>query len=71
MKIIHINKIIIFFSQFSGSLGEQMMESYSYFCSHHNEAVSFYKEQLVNNKKLQGLVKVMNEHCILCTKIRQ
>lgn len=34
-----------------------MIEFYSVFCSHHNEAISFYKEQL-QNKKLQILIRV-------------
>lgn len=45
----------ILISQFSGALGEQMMECYSVFCSHHSEAISFYKEQMQNSKKLQIL----------------
>ncbi|XP_069548483.1 rho guanine nucleotide exchange factor 18a [Brachyistius frenatus] len=45
----------ILISQFSGTLGERMMKAYSGFCSHHNEAISFYKEQLQTNKKLQIL----------------
>ena len=35
-----------------------MKESYGDFCSHHTEAVSYYKEQLQNNKKFQTLVRV-------------
>lgn len=44
--------------QFSGSLREGMIECYSVFCAHHNEAIGFYKEQLQNNKKLQILIRV-------------
>ncbi|XP_061587688.1 rho guanine nucleotide exchange factor 18-like isoform X2 [Cololabis saira] len=44
-------------SQFSGTLGEQMMESYSFFCSRQSEAISFYKEQIQSNKKLQLLIR--------------
>lgn len=35
-----------------------MKESYGDFCSHHTEAVSYYKEQLHNNKKFQNLIRV-------------
>lgn len=35
-----------------------MKDSYGDFCSHHNEAVSYYKEQLQNNKKFQNLIRV-------------
>ncbi|XP_070701663.1 rho guanine nucleotide exchange factor 18a [Pempheris klunzingeri] len=51
----------ILISQFSGALGERMMECYSVFCSHHTEAISFYKEQLQNNKKLQVLIRKIGQ----------
>lgn len=35
-----------------------MIDCYSVFCAHHNEAIGFYKEQLQNNKKLQILIRV-------------
>lgn len=35
-----------------------MVECYSVFCSHHNESINFYKEQLQNNKKMQILMRV-------------
>lgn len=35
-----------------------MEKWYSIFCSHQTEAVSFYKEQLQSNKKIQSLMKV-------------
>ncbi|XP_034149634.1 rho guanine nucleotide exchange factor 18 isoform X1 [Esox lucius] len=47
-------------TQFSGEIGERMKESYGNFCSHHTEAVSFYKEQLHNNKKFQNLIRKIN-----------
>ncbi|XP_053490399.1 rho guanine nucleotide exchange factor 18 isoform X3 [Ictalurus furcatus] len=46
--------------QFSGELGERMKESYSAFCSHHTEAVNYYKEQLQNNKKFQNHIRKIN-----------
>ncbi|XP_013862870.1 rho guanine nucleotide exchange factor 18a [Austrofundulus limnaeus] len=51
----------ILIAQFSGSLGEQMMGAYSYFCSHHTEAVSFYKDQIQTKKKLQALIKKIDQ----------
>ncbi|XP_028282780.1 rho guanine nucleotide exchange factor 18a isoform X2 [Parambassis ranga] len=51
----------ILIAQFSGLKGQQMMESYSEFCSHHGEANSFYKEQMQNNKKLQILIKKIGQ----------
>ncbi|XP_026170347.1 rho guanine nucleotide exchange factor 18a [Mastacembelus armatus] len=51
----------ILISQFSGTLGQAMMDCYSLFCSHHNEAIRFYKEQLQNNKKLQILIKKIGQ----------
>lgn len=48
----------IFALQFSGEIGERMKDSYGDFCSHHTEAVSYYKEQLHNNKKFQNIIRV-------------
>uniref|UniRef100_A0AAQ4QLP2 Rho/rac guanine nucleotide exchange factor (GEF) 18a n=1 Tax=Gasterosteus aculeatus aculeatus TaxID=481459 RepID=A0AAQ4QLP2_GASAC len=47
--------------QFSGALGERMMNLYSVFCSSHTEAVNLYKEQLQNNKKMQILIKKVGQ----------
>ncbi|XP_035525965.1 rho guanine nucleotide exchange factor 18a [Morone saxatilis] len=58
-QITQLGDILI--SQFSGELGEGMMAYYSLFCSHHNEAISFYKEQLQNNKKLQILMRKIGQ----------
>lgn len=52
-QIAQLGDILV--SQFSGALGEGMVECYSVFCGHHNEANSFYKELLQNNKRLQIL----------------
>uniref|UniRef100_A0A4W5RQH4 Rho/rac guanine nucleotide exchange factor (GEF) 18a n=1 Tax=Hucho hucho TaxID=62062 RepID=A0A4W5RQH4_9TELE len=46
----------ILINQFSGEMGERMKESYGVCCSHYTDAVSFYKEQLQNNKKFQNLI---------------
>ncbi|KAG8014293.1 Rho guanine nucleotide exchange factor 18 [Nibea albiflora] len=58
-QITQLGNILI--SQFSGALGEGMVECYSAFCSHHSEAVSFYKEQLQNSKKLQILMRKIGQ----------
>ncbi|XP_028986858.1 rho guanine nucleotide exchange factor 18a isoform X2 [Betta splendens] len=47
--------------QFSGSVGELMRKYYSWFCSHHMETVSFYKEQLQSNKKFQFVIKKIGQ----------
>lgn len=54
--------VTFFFFQFSGDMGEGMVECYGVFCSHHNESMSFYKEQLQNNKKMQHLMRVSQPH---------
>ncbi|XP_042285262.1 rho guanine nucleotide exchange factor 18a [Thunnus maccoyii] len=51
----------VLISQFSGVLGERMKEWYGVFCSHHNDAISFYKEQLQSNKKLQSLIRKIGQ----------
>ncbi|XP_072219371.1 rho guanine nucleotide exchange factor 18a isoform X2 [Leuresthes tenuis] len=51
----------VLIAQFSGRVGEQMMESYSIFCSHHSEAISFYKEKMQNNKKLPILIRKIGQ----------
>ncbi|XP_078143955.1 rho guanine nucleotide exchange factor 18a [Centroberyx gerrardi] len=58
-QITQLGDILI--SQFSGDLGEKMKECYGVFCSHHSDAVGFYKEQLQNNKKLQSLMKKIGQ----------
>ncbi|XP_056246840.1 rho guanine nucleotide exchange factor 18a isoform X1 [Seriola aureovittata] len=58
-QITQLGDILI--SQFSDALGEGMMECYSVFCRHHNEAISFYKEQLQSNKKLQILIRKLGQ----------
>ncbi|XP_008274020.1 rho guanine nucleotide exchange factor 18a [Stegastes partitus] len=51
----------ILISQFSGPLGERMLEWYSVFCSHHSETISFYKEQTQNSKKMQILMRKVGQ----------
>ncbi|KAM9478448.1 rho guanine nucleotide exchange factor 18 isoform 2-T3 [Salvelinus alpinus] len=47
-------------TQFSGEKGDRLKENYGDFCSHHTEAVNYYKEQLHNNKKFQNLIRKVN-----------
>lgn len=49
--------------QFSDENGKKMVHLFGEFCSHHNEAVSFFKELQQNNKKFQIFIKVL-----YCTK---
>ncbi|XP_074545627.1 rho guanine nucleotide exchange factor 18a [Halichoeres trimaculatus] len=58
-QITQLGDILI--SQFSGAIGEGMLECYSAFCSQHSEAISFYKDQLQNNKKLQTLMRKIGQ----------
>ncbi|XP_076008957.1 rho guanine nucleotide exchange factor 18 [Genypterus blacodes] len=55
----------ILMAQFSGEIGERMKESYGDFCSHHTEAVGYYKEQLQNNKKFQNIIRKTNNLSIV------
>lgn len=58
-QITQLGDVLI--SQFSGAMGEGMIECYGVFCSHHSEAISFYKDQLQNNKKLQILIRKIGQ----------
>ncbi|MFT7818752.1 rho guanine nucleotide exchange factor 18-like [Arapaima gigas] len=55
----------ILVSQFSGDIGGRMRRSYSKFCSHHQDAVSFYKEQFQNSKKFQSLMRKLSNLSIV------
>lgn len=46
--------------KFSGEIGEKMRDCYGHFCSHHTEAVGYYKEQKQNNKKFHNVIRVRN-----------
>ncbi|XP_041085018.1 rho guanine nucleotide exchange factor 18-like [Polyodon spathula] len=62
--VIHrIGDILV--SEFSGEIGERMKESYGKFCSHHSEAVTYYKELLQNNKKFQNLIRKISNLSIV------
>ncbi|KAL3047818.1 hypothetical protein OYC64_021897 [Pagothenia borchgrevinki] len=61
-----INRVAdVLITQFSGEVGGRMKESYGDFCSHHTEAVSYYKEQLHNNKKFQNIIRKVNNLSIV------
>ncbi|XP_069029524.1 A-kinase anchor protein 13 [Embiotoca jacksoni] len=53
-----INRIgDILVNQFSGYNGENMKRVYGRFCSHHNEAVNFYKDLLTKDKRFKAFIK--------------
>lgn len=58
-QITQLGDILI--SQFSGALGEGMVEYYSIFCSHHSAAIGYYKERLQTNKKLQIRIRKIGQ----------
>ncbi|XP_030584092.1 rho guanine nucleotide exchange factor 18 [Archocentrus centrarchus] len=55
----------ILIAQFSGEIGQKMKDSYGDFCSHHCEAVSYYKDQLQNSKKFQNIIRKINNLSIV------
>ncbi|XP_041862141.1 rho guanine nucleotide exchange factor 18-like isoform X2 [Melanotaenia boesemani] len=61
-----INRVAdILITQFSGEIGERMKDCYGDFCSHHTEAVSYYKDQLHNNKRFQNIIRKINNLSIV------
>ncbi|KAM4575042.1 rho guanine nucleotide exchange factor 18 isoform 1-T1 [Fundulus diaphanus] len=61
-----INRVAdILIAQFSGEIGERMKDCYGDFCSHHNEAVGFYKELLQNNRRFQSLIRKISNLSIV------
>ncbi|XP_069006634.1 rho guanine nucleotide exchange factor 18 [Embiotoca jacksoni] len=61
-----INRVAdILITQFSGEIGERMKDCYGDFCSHHPEAVSYYKDQLHNNKRFQNIIRKINNLSIV------
>ncbi|KAM4738432.1 rho guanine nucleotide exchange factor 18 [Anableps anableps] len=61
-----INRVAdILIAQFSGEIGERMKDCYGDFCSHHTEAVSFYKELLQNNRRFQNLIRKISNLSIV------
>ncbi|XP_065133099.1 rho guanine nucleotide exchange factor 18a [Paramisgurnus dabryanus] len=55
----------ILITQFSGSLREQLQYCYGVFCSHHTDAVNYYKDLMANNKKFQSVIKKISQLSIL------
>ncbi|XP_030006405.1 rho guanine nucleotide exchange factor 28 isoform X2 [Sphaeramia orbicularis] len=47
----------VLLQQFSEENGKKMKRVYGEFCSHHNEAVSFFKELQQHNKRFQNFIK--------------
>ncbi|XP_061594293.1 rho guanine nucleotide exchange factor 18 isoform X2 [Cololabis saira] len=61
-----INRVAdILISQFSGEIGERMKNNYGDFCSHHTEAVSYYKDLLQNNRRFQNIIRKVNNLSIV------
>ncbi|XP_077440717.1 rho guanine nucleotide exchange factor 18 [Vanacampus margaritifer] len=55
----------ILIAQFSGDVGEKMKDSYGDFCSHHTEAVGYYKEQMQTNKRFHSIIRKINNLSIV------
>ncbi|XP_061739116.1 rho guanine nucleotide exchange factor 18 isoform X4 [Nerophis ophidion] len=55
----------ILIAQFSGEIGEKMKECYGDFCSHHTEAVGYYKEQMQANKRFHNIIQKINNLSIV------
>ncbi|XP_057697059.1 rho guanine nucleotide exchange factor 18 isoform X2 [Corythoichthys intestinalis] len=55
----------ILIAQFSGDLGDKIKDSYGDFCSHHTEAVSYYKEQMQTNKRFHSIIRKINNLSIV------
>ncbi|XP_024135061.1 rho guanine nucleotide exchange factor 18 isoform X2 [Oryzias melastigma] len=61
-----INRVAdILITQFSGEVGEKMKDSYGDFCSHHTEAVGYYKDQLQNNRRFQNTIRKISNLSIV------
>ncbi|KAG7247544.1 hypothetical protein CRUP_020345, partial [Coryphaenoides rupestris] len=53
------------FLQFTDENAERMRQVYGEFCSHHNDAVGFFKELLQNNKRFQNFVKQQSNNSLV------
>ncbi|XP_065133110.1 rho guanine nucleotide exchange factor 18-like [Paramisgurnus dabryanus] len=47
----------IFIAQFSGELRDKLQYCYGVFCSHHTDAVHWYRYLLLNSKKFQSFIR--------------
>lgn len=56
--------------QFSGQCADEMLKTYSEFCSRHIKAVKLYKELLARDKRLQLFIRVRTRMtmsmCVMC-----
>ncbi|KAK0150676.1 Rho guanine nucleotide exchange factor 28 [Merluccius polli] len=55
----------ILLHQFTDENAERMKQVYGEFCSHHNDAVSFFKELQQNNKRFQNFVKQQSNNSLV------
>ncbi|XP_051554441.1 rho guanine nucleotide exchange factor 18a [Myxocyprinus asiaticus] len=55
----------ILIAQFSGEMGNKLRYCYGVFCSHHNDAVNFYKDLMQNNKKFQNFIRKISQLSIV------
>nr|XP_057928711.1 rho guanine nucleotide exchange factor 18 isoform X2 [Doryrhamphus excisus] len=55
----------VLIAQFSGEIGEKMKASYGDFCSHHSEAMGYYKEQMQTNKRFHSIIRKINNLSIV------
>ncbi|XP_016365563.1 rho guanine nucleotide exchange factor 18-like [Sinocyclocheilus rhinocerous] len=55
----------ILMAQFSGEIRDRLQYCYGVFCSHHTNAVSFYKDLMQNNKKFQSFIRKVCQMSIL------
>uniref|UniRef100_A0A8C2AZJ8 Rho guanine nucleotide exchange factor (GEF) 28a n=1 Tax=Cyprinus carpio TaxID=7962 RepID=A0A8C2AZJ8_CYPCA len=55
----------IFLQQFSQENAEKMKQVYGEFCSHHTEAVSYFKELQQQNKRFQLFIKVRSSNSLV------
>ncbi|XP_026060912.1 rho guanine nucleotide exchange factor 18a [Carassius auratus] len=47
----------IFIAQFSGEIRDRLQYCYGVFCSHHTDAVNFFKDLMQNSKKFQSFIR--------------
>uniref|UniRef100_A0A8C2CS57 Rho guanine nucleotide exchange factor 18-like n=1 Tax=Cyprinus carpio TaxID=7962 RepID=A0A8C2CS57_CYPCA len=55
----------ILMAQFSGEMRDRLQHCYGVFCSHHTDAVNFYKDLMQNNKKFQSFIRKVCQLSIL------
>uniref|UniRef100_A0A3Q3WCY1 Uncharacterized protein n=1 Tax=Mola mola TaxID=94237 RepID=A0A3Q3WCY1_MOLML len=55
----------VLLQQFSDENKEKMKQVYGDFCSHHNEAVSFFKELQQHNKRFQSFIKQQGNNSLV------